>query len=287
MGTQRLAAPPRSEQFTEAYDAVLARWPIPVEAIDLSSDYGTAHVNACGPADAPPLVLLHGGGATSTVWFANVEALGAAHRVYAVDTIGDAGRSVHDGKPIKTPADLMDWLDTVRVGLGLESADFCGHSYGAWLSLSYALHAPNHVRKLALLDPTKCFVGYRPRYLVRAAPVILWPSAQRTRDYLAWETGNAPLDPEWVTLSALGTEFPKSKVVVGPTPKAEQLRALTNPTLVVLAERSKAHDIRRVGDAARATVANVTVTTLQGASHHTIPSESAAELNRQLVEFLG
>src|SRR2546423_3023605 len=96
--------------FFEAYDAVLARWPIAVETVDLRSAYGTTRVNACGPAGAPPLVLLPGGGATSTVWVANVAALAARHRAYAVDLVGDAGRSVADGRPVRTPADLVDWL---------------------------------------------------------------------------------------------------------------------------------------------------------------------------------
>ena len=30
--------------------------------------------------------------------------------------------------------------------LGLEAAAFCGHSYGAWLALSYALHRANAER---------------------------------------------------------------------------------------------------------------------------------------------
>jgi pimeloyl-ACP methyl ester carboxylesterase len=55
-------------EFYRAYDALLARWPVPVEPVDVASVYGTTRVNVCGPADGEPLVLLHGGGATSTVW---------------------------------------------------------------------------------------------------------------------------------------------------------------------------------------------------------------------------
>ena len=51
--------------FQDAYAALLDRWQVPVEQLDLA---GT-HVNACGPADAPPVVLLAGHGATSPVWF--------------------------------------------------------------------------------------------------------------------------------------------------------------------------------------------------------------------------
>lgn len=287
MAVRQLPTPPLSDEFAEAYDAVLRQWPVPVEQFDLPSAYGTTHVNACGPRDAPPLFLLHGVGATSTVWFANVGELSAAHRIYAVDIIGDAGRSVHDGKPIKAPGDLMDWLDTVLRGLDLESTDICGHSYGAWLALSYAVHAPGHVRRLALLDPTQCFAGFTAACLRRAVPQLLWPSAARTRSYLDWETGGAQLDPAWHRLMLLGAQFPKSKIVPGHKLSAQQLRTLEMPTLVLLAELSKTHDIRRVEANGRTSFGQAAFATLPGASHHTLPTKPAAELNQRLIEFLG
>lgn len=279
-------APSPSERFLEAYDAVLRQWPVPVEQFDLLSPYGTTHVNVCGPQDAPPLLLLHGGGATSTVWFANVKELSAAHRVYAIDTLGDAGRSVHDGKPIASRDDLMDWLDAVLRSLGERRVDICGHSYGAWIALNYALHAPQNVRRLALLDPTQCFAGFSFNYLRHAVPVILQPNAARNRAYLTWETGGMQLDPAWRDLFALSATFPKSKVVAARKVVPEQLRTLTTPTLVLLADLSKAHDIRRVEAKGRKSLPQAEFQTLPGASHHTLPMVPAAEVNRRLVEFL-
>jgi len=93
--------------FQAAYDAMLARWPGLVEAIDLRSRFGTTRVNACGPPSAPPVILLPGGGTTSTVWYANVGALSESYRVYAIDVIGDRGRTVYNGDPVRTLADLL------------------------------------------------------------------------------------------------------------------------------------------------------------------------------------
>ncbi|WP_082119325.1 alpha/beta fold hydrolase [Saccharothrix sp. ST-888] len=277
--------------FLAAYDAALARWPLPATPIDCRSEYGTTRINACGPADGRPVVLLPSGGATSTVWYANVAALAATHRVYAVDLIGDAGRSVRHGRPIRRAEDLAGWLDSVLDRLGLATTAMVGHSYGGWMALGYALHAPHRVTRLALLDPTQCFAGFRPGYLLRAVPLLLRPTAARARDFIAWETGGAPaaglIDPAWSTVHALGTaDFPRSKPVTGPRPSAGQLRALTVPTLVLTAERSRTHDGARVAAAARALLPHVEAEVLPGLSHHAMPMTDPGPLNDRLTRFL-
>src|SRR5690349_9867784 len=81
-------------RYLAAYDAVLREWPVPFEELDLPTRFGTTHVVASGPRDAPPLVLLPSLAASATLWRPNVAALGARYRVYAVDVIGQTGKSV-------------------------------------------------------------------------------------------------------------------------------------------------------------------------------------------------
>jgi len=279
------------DQYLSAYDAALAQWPVPVDVLELPSVYGTTRVNACGPASAPPLVLLPGGFATSTVWSANVAALSAAHRVYAVDVICDQGRSVASGTPVDSLPALMAWLDTVFDGLGIGGAVLCGHSYGSWIALQYALHRATdeepRVSRLALLDPTQCFAGFAPGFLLRSLPALLRPTPRRVLANLARETDGAELDPAWLALQEAGAVAPRPKLVAGGRPKTEALRTLTMPVLVVLAARSKAHSIARVEAGARAGVRDLTIRTLPQATHFTLLAEQAEELNRELLKFLG
>jgi pimeloyl-ACP methyl ester carboxylesterase len=273
-------------QYRTAYDAVLAQWPVAVESADLQSPYGTTHVNICGPRDGAPLLLLHSRGATSTVWFANVAALSQAHRVYAVDTIGDAGRSVHSGRPVDNLAAFMDWLDRLLGALNLDSVSLGGHSYGSWLALNYALHAPSRVRRLVLLDPTDCFTGLRLSYRLRAVPLFVRPSVERVRAFLKWEAAGMPIDPAWLTLMSLSAEVPAADVVMPRRPAPDRLRTLTAPTLLLLAEKSRAHDIRKVANIARESMPHLVTAVLPGVSHHTVPTEHARHLNRELQQFL-
>ncbi|MFJ6135371.1 alpha/beta fold hydrolase [Kitasatospora sp. NPDC092286] len=88
----------------------------------------------------------------------------------------------HDGPALGGVPGLPAWLDAVLDGPGVTEADLCGHSYGTWIALEYALHAPARVGRPAPLDPAQCFAGFRPGYPLRALPLFLPPrSAARAR----------------------------------------------------------------------------------------------------------
>ncbi|MET9901130.1 alpha/beta hydrolase [Streptomyces sp. NPDC006446] len=272
--------------FQAAYDNVLRQWPVEVESVDVPSPYGSTRVHITGPKDGTPLVLLPGGGTTSVVWFANVQPLAAAFRVYGPDLMGDIGRSVHDGAPLRGADDLMAWLDALFDELRLDGAHLCGHSYGAWIALNYALRAPRRLGRLALLDPTNCFAGMSPGYLVRALPMLLKPSAERVAAFHRWETGRTPENPAWQAFLGSAATARRSKVVAMRRPKPEDLTACAVPALVLLAGRSRAHNVRRVAAEARRLMPGATVALLPNASHHSLPTEQPVELNDVLTRFL-
>jgi pimeloyl-ACP methyl ester carboxylesterase len=253
--------------FQDAYDALLRRWGVPVEQLDLA---GT-HVNACGPADAPPLVLLAGHGATSPVWFTVAPRLAEQYRVYAFDLPGDAGRST--ATPPRTVDDLMAWVSDVLDALGVRQAALCAHSYGTRIALTYAIRNPERVSRLALIDPTDCFAGLKPTYVARALPSLLRPSPARTESFLRWETQGLPVDPDWLHLAGLAAVEPTTRPVLPPRPDVQQLRT---ETLVVVADRSKAHNPDQV--ARRAAAAGATVVRIETATHHSLPALHADEV---------
>lgn len=272
--------------FDAAYDAVLSKWPVPVEQQDVPTPFGRTRVNSCGRPDAPPVLLLHGGGATSTVWFADVRALASRFRVHAPDQVGDAGRSVPAGRAPRSPADLTAWLDAVLDGLGVTRAAVVGHSYGAWLALRWAVHAPERVDRLVLLDPVDVFAPMSLGYRLRAVPLFVRPDAGRFRRFLRWETGGAPLDEDWLHLAGLGAERPRARVVLPRRARRDELARLGAPVLQVLAGRSRALDPARATRAAARALPDVTTRVLPGATHHTMPMLQADNLDAVLLDFL-
>ena len=267
----------------EPYDALLARWSAPVEEVDVDTSFGRTHALVSGPPDAPPLVLLPGGGATAAVWFAVAGALSTDRRVICVDLLGDAGRSVPGGRAVRSAPDLAAWLDETLDGLRVVVADLAGHSYGGWIALRYALDRPSRVRGLALLDPTRCFTGMRPGYLLHAIAPLVRPTSARWDAFLEWETGGRGLDPDW--RAAVVQQGRASTAAQPRRPGADELRGLTLPVLVLVAELSRQHDVRALAAGALA-LPDVRVRTLCGVSHHQVPTEHPEQLVAELTAFL-
>lgn len=268
--------------FDAAYDAALAALPVPVETLDVPGRHGTTRVYAAGPGTAPPLVLLAGDGATSLAWGGVLGALAGRYRAYAVDTLGDVGRGTTAAPPADQD-DLMGWLDELCAALELGAATWCGHSYGGWLALSLALHAPRRVERLVLLDPTQCFAGLAPRYMLRAAPLMLAPSPARAAAFLDWELRGTAVDPLWRAVYVAGAGLRPTRPVLPRRPDPRRLAGATAPTLLLLAERSRAHRLARVR-AGAAALPRLTVEVLSGATHHSIPTGHAAPIAEWLVE---
>jgi pimeloyl-ACP methyl ester carboxylesterase len=102
-----------------------------------------------GPADAPPIVLLHGVGANSMYWRFQFAALADRYRLVAWNAPGymlsDAlAKDWPDGR------DYADALADFLAALGLDRVNLLGNSFGARVAQCFAAYCPGRVIKMAL-----------------------------------------------------------------------------------------------------------------------------------------
>ncbi|MFG2396043.1 alpha/beta fold hydrolase [Streptomyces lydicus] len=135
-------------RYREALDA----WPVPAEHLRVPTREGETFVVVSGPEDAPPVVLLHGAGANTTMWQDDITTWARHFRTYALDLVGEPGLSAPSRPPLASDAPAR-WLDDVLDALGIARAAFVGTSLGGWLALDYATRRPERVDRLALLCP--------------------------------------------------------------------------------------------------------------------------------------
>jgi pimeloyl-ACP methyl ester carboxylesterase len=150
---------------------LLAAWPVPSRQLRLPTREGETFVVACGAESAPPLLLLHGSGASSVTWMGDVGDWAKHFRVYAVDMIGEPGLSAPSRPALASEAYAL-WLDDVLGGVGVERAALVGVSLGGWLALDYATRRPERVERLALLCPGG-LGRQRASFLWKAMPLLL------------------------------------------------------------------------------------------------------------------
>lgn len=165
-------------EYMAAYERGMELWPAAYEHMDVSGRYGRTHVVAAGPEGAPALVLLHADYLSSTMWAANVSDLSRDHRLYAVDVMGQPGKSVPD-QPIRNRDDAVAWITEVLDGLSLTRVTLVGMSYGGWLTLNYAIRAPKRLERIVVLSPGACFCPNRPSFYLRVLPAMILPFLPR------------------------------------------------------------------------------------------------------------
>jgi pimeloyl-ACP methyl ester carboxylesterase len=197
----------------------------------------------CGPKTAPPVVLLHGYMATLTMWSPNIAAFSKDYRVYAVDVMGQPGKSVPD-EPVRNAADYAAWLTATLDGLGLGPISLIGMSYGAWLALDFAIAAPDRVQRLVLLSPGGGFAPMVRQFSLRGMLMVLFPTRVTVNWFMRWlgvtdRPGRTDVRSV-LELTYLGLKhfrMPPETLRVVPTVFSDgQLRAMRVPTLLLIGE---------------------------------------------------
>jgi pimeloyl-ACP methyl ester carboxylesterase len=110
------------------------------------------HVVTAGPADAPPVVLLHGWPQTWQAWHALVPLLGG-FRLVMPDLRGLGASGITDGGYDKTTV-AGDVVTLVRDVLALDDVVLVGHDWGGVVAFHAAWQLESRVRGLAIVDVT-------------------------------------------------------------------------------------------------------------------------------------
>src|SRR5215472_10512443 len=156
------------DSYLAYYDSLAAKeWPVASVERMVPTSYGHTFVRITGPADAPPLVLLPGAVATSLMWAPNIQALSQTCRTFAVDQIGDVGRTIYI-KRVRRLNDLLVWLDEFFDALKLgDRVNPIGVSYGGSLAAEYARYAPQRLSTVILLAPGATVLHLSAQFVIR------------------------------------------------------------------------------------------------------------------------
>lgn len=119
--------------------------------------------------EGEPLLLLHGGVGSISMFGPLLPALAASRRVIAVDLQGH-GRTELGERPIRMP-EIADDMAALLAALGVERVDVLGYSFGGGVAFRLALQHPERVRRAALVSAGFARDGFFPELLAMQAQV--------------------------------------------------------------------------------------------------------------------
>jgi pimeloyl-ACP methyl ester carboxylesterase len=115
---------------------------------------GRLHLLELRPADAPPVVLLHGAsGNLGDMRFALGDRLAARYRVILIDRPGHGWSDRPGGPADASPARQAALIHQALERIGVTHATIVGHSWSGALATAYALAYPGATTGLLLLAP--------------------------------------------------------------------------------------------------------------------------------------
>lgn len=191
--SQMFLTPEHEKKIETIYNEKLSQWTQPMDTVRIRTQYGTTHVTISGDKHKPSIILLHAMGITSMMWLDNVDSLSKHFRVYAVDMLGDIGKSrLYDKDENLDDAEkITAWIDALLDSLRINKASFAGASYGGWSAMHYARQRPERVEKVALLGPmgiARVSLGV----VFKILSMIWFPTETKRAEMIDWTLGTNP-----------------------------------------------------------------------------------------------
>lgn len=272
--------------FLAAYDNAMTLWPVPYERLDVNTPYGSTHVIVSGPDDGPPVVLMHCALMTSAIWSPIIGELSADYRTYAVDVMGDIGRTVPT-RPPTTEAEAADWLATVFDQLGFDRAGVVAWSFGGGTATNFAMRYPERVERLALLAPFKPFIQQGKGFLYGFLP-FLSPSrrmAKRFEGKMCFKDDFGHPEHSEILYQRYRCAHLILKVVPPRVFTDLEFRLLTMPTLLLVGRQEYLYDGPASVERANQVLPNGRAELLEDCNH-AIVSDQTKLVTQRLLDFL-
>lgn len=270
--------------YLAAYEAMFDLWPVQHQSCDVPTRAGLTYINISGPEDGPPLFLLAAAGNSSTTWFANVGPLSRYYRVYAVDIIGDAGRS-RPFRKLQSVAEHGDWLAELIEGLGIERAHVAGHSQGGWMALALALTHPERLGKLVLLAPAASLqpFGWFTKLALALAGRMLRPDARGTLKFAAAK--GAQFEERYVHQMNMVNEYCLPVTMMPTVYTDQELSQISAPTLLLIGDQEKIYNPHRAIKRVERFMPHAETALIPNAGHLLI-MEQPDTVNERILAFL-
>lgn len=268
------------------YDTQLNSLNRPYKDVYLETRFGKTHVVEIGNLNGEPLLVFHGGNATTAFGLLSCGFLLDQFHVYAVDTIGHPDKSSETCLSAKNE-DYGLWASDVITGLGYKKMSCYGGSFGAGIISKLMCAAPNRIEKAVIEVPSGIKNASSIGLIKMMIPMLLFQLTNKDKWLIKCLQPMTlePCDPNATVFKTVKCIMNHVKIKAGmPTDvDPHKMAYYSAPTLVIASELDCLFPARLVIPQARAIIKDCEVYEIKGQGHFHVLS---TEVENMICEFL-
>ena len=273
-------------KILDLYDSQLSRLSNPWKDVYVDTSYGRTHLVETGNFSGEPLLVFHGGNATTAYNLLACDFIMEDFHIYAVDMVGHPGKSAETSLPAKG-YEYGRWVSEVIDGLKFDKISLFGGSFGAGVIAKTMCVCPDKIKKVVLYVPS----GIKNAPAINSASMMLPMIAYWVVGKDKWlkkcmlpmaVTENNITDDIYET-AKLSIDYVKVKTGMPSDVDGELMRKCNAPTLVMAAEKDCLFPGGGVIERAKRIIPNCKTYLLKDRGHMNFLTEDEKKM---IVDFL-
>ncbi|MDD6038897.1 MAG: alpha/beta hydrolase [bacterium] len=274
------------KHILELYDSQLERLTVPYNDRYIQTSFGETHLIETGVGDGEPLLVFHGGNATTAYNLLACDFLLKDFHIYAVDTIGHPGKSAQTCLSAHN-YDYGKWAGEVIDALGVSSISLFGGSFGAGIIAKTMCEVPQKMKRVVLYVPSaiKNAPGIRSANMM--LPMIMYWTTHKDKwlrkCILPMAVYDKNINDDIYETAKRSINHAKIKTAMPSNVSSKRMRSCKAPTLVMAAEKDCLFPGKGVIRRAEQIIENCTTVLLKDRGHI---NELTEDEKQMIVDFL-
>ena len=270
----------------DLYDDQLSRLKAPWKDVYADTSFGKTHIIETGNLSGEPLLVFHGGNATTAYNLLACDFIMKDFHIYAVDMVGHPGKSAETSLPAKG-YDYGKWVGEVIDALKYDEISLFGGSFGAGVMAKTMCVCPDKIKRVVLYVPS----GIKNAPAINSASMMLpmiayWVTGKDKwlkKCMLPMAVTEDNITDDIYETAKLSIDYIKVKTGMPSDVDEDLMKKCNAPTLVMAAEKDCLFPGRGVIERAERIIPNCKTYLLEGRGHMNILTD---EEKSMIVDFL-
>ena len=270
----------------DLYDDQLSRLKAPWKDVYADTSFGKTHIIETGNLSGEPLLVFHGGNATTAYNLLACDFIMKDFHIYAVDMVGHPGKSAETSLPAKGYY-YGKWVGELIDALKYDEISLFGGSFGAGVMAKTMCVCPDKIKRVVLYVPS----GIKNAPAINSASMMLpmiayWVTGKDKwlkKCMLPMAVTEDNITDDIYETAKLSIDYIKVKTGMPSDVDEDLMKKCNAPTLVMAAEKDCLFPGRGVIERAERIIPNCKTYLLEGRGHMNILTD---EEKSMIVDFL-